>query len=99
MPETIALSPAAVALLRFRIRGRPFPVEDRDRAAFDELVGAGIMEPDPHNEADFRFTDEGWERLLEYRETYATSLQALIDYLLAPAGFWGHSAEDSDDGG
>ena len=43
--------------------------------------------------------DEGWERLLEYRETYATSLQALIDYLLAPAGFWGHSAEDSDDGG
>jgi hypothetical protein len=46
-----------------------------------------------------RDPDEGWERLLEYRSTYATSLQALIDYLLAPAGFWGHSAEDSDGDG
>jgi hypothetical protein len=46
-----------------------------------------------------RAPDEGWQRLLEYRSTYATSLQALIDYLLAPAGFWGHSAEDSDDDG
>jgi hypothetical protein len=43
-----------------------------------------------------RDADEAWARLQEYRETYASSLQALIDYLLAPAGFWGHSAEDSD---
>jgi hypothetical protein len=46
-----------------------------------------------------RDADEAWTRLQEYRETYATSLQALIDYLLAPAGFWGHSAEDSDGDG
>jgi hypothetical protein len=43
-----------------------------------------------------REPEEAFERLQEYRETYASSLQALIDYLLAPAGFWGHSAEDSD---
>ena len=42
-----------------------------------------------------RDPDETWARLIEYRSTYGTTLQALIDYLLAPAGFWGHSAEDS----
>ena len=44
-----------------------------------------------------RDADEAWERLIAYRSTYGTSLQALIDYLLAPAGFWGHSAEDVED--
>ncbi|HUR23833.1 MAG TPA: potassium channel family protein [Acidimicrobiales bacterium] len=44
-----------------------------------------------------RDADEAWARLTEYRSTYGQTLQALIDYLLAPAGFWGHSAEDADD--
>ena len=44
---------------------------------------------------DVRDPDEAWERLLEYRSSYGQTLQALIDYLLAPAGFWGHSAEDA----
>jgi len=44
-----------------------------------------------------RACEDAWPRLLEYRATYACELQALIDYLLAPAGFWGHSAEDADD--
>ena len=44
-----------------------------------------------------RSADEAWERQLAMRSTYATTLQSLIDYLLAPAGFWGHSAEDADD--
>jgi len=46
-----------------------------------------------------RDVDEAWPLLLEYRSNYGTTLQALIDYLLAPAGFWGHSAEDTDDEG
>jgi hypothetical protein len=36
-------------------------------------------------------------RLVEYRSTYATSRQSLIDYLLAPAGCCRHSVEDVDD--
>src|SRR3954453_23097034 len=43
-----------------------------------------------------RSVDEAWVLLLEYRSNYGTALQPLIDYLLAPAGFWGHSAEDSE---
>jgi hypothetical protein len=58
--------------------------------AYERVVATGLPVRDP---------DEAWERLQEYRSTYATSLQALIDYLLAPAGFWGHSAEDSDGDG
>ena len=38
-----------------------------------------------------------WKRLTEYRSTYGQTLQVLIGYLLAPAGFWGLSAEDSGD--
>ncbi len=43
-----------------------------------------------------RDAEEAWDRLLEYRSAYGRTLQALIDYLLAPAGFWGHSSEDND---
>jgi hypothetical protein len=46
-----------------------------------------------------RGADDAWARLVEYRSTYGETLQALIDYLLAPAGFWGHSAEDAGDEG
>ena len=46
-----------------------------------------------------RDADEAWVRLTEYRSSYGQTLQALIDYLLAPAGFWGHSAEDADGDG
>jgi cbb3-type cytochrome oxidase subunit 3 len=38
--------------------------------------------------------DTAWARLSEQRMTYAPALQSLIDHLLAPPGFWGHSAED-----
>ena len=44
-----------------------------------------------------RPADEAWERLVALRSTCGETLQSLIDYLLAPAGFWGHSAEDVDD--
>jgi hypothetical protein len=57
--QTATLSESAVAVLRFRVKGWRWKVHDRNRAAFQELVAAGIMEPLGE---DFRFTDEGWER-------------------------------------
>jgi hypothetical protein len=62
MPATAALSESAVALLRFRIRGHRMPVDERRLAAYRELAAAGIMEPVSDEEADFRFTEEGWAR-------------------------------------
>src|SRR5206468_1382885 len=60
MLETVVLSETAVALLRFRVKGWRFPVRDRDHVAFQELVVAGIMEPD--GGGDYRFTQAGRER-------------------------------------
>ncbi len=37
--------------------------------------------------------DETFARLLALRESYGSRLQDLINYTLAPHGFWGHSAE------
>jgi hypothetical protein len=34
--------------------------------------------------------DEAWETLHGYRAAYAGRLEALIDHLVAPRGFWGH---------
>jgi hypothetical protein len=56
---TFALSSAAVAVLRFRIKGWKMPVRDRDRDTFRELVEAGIMMPDGQ---DYKFTEDGWVR-------------------------------------
>ena len=58
--------------------------------AYERVRATGVPLRDP---------DEAWPLLVEYRSTYGPTLQALIDYLLAPAGFWGHSAEDADDEG
>jgi hypothetical protein len=40
-----------------------------------------------------REKDQAWDRLRELRAPYGARQQQLIDYLLAPHGFWGHSAE------
>jgi hypothetical protein len=42
---------------------------------------------------ELRGQDETWRRLQELRGPYGNRLQQLIDYTLAPHGFWGHSAE------
>jgi hypothetical protein len=55
--KTVSLSEPAVALLRFRVKGWPIKFRESDMLAFQELVDAGIMEP---NGRDFRFTDDGW---------------------------------------
>lgn len=44
-----------------------------------------------------RGQEEAFERLVELRAGYSRRLQELIDYLLAPHGFWGHSAEATVD--
>jgi hypothetical protein len=66
--QTIALSEAAVALLRFRVKGWPMKVKQRDLMAYQELIEAEIMVPDG---ADFKFTEDGWahrEELLREAE-------------------------------
>jgi hypothetical protein len=40
-----------------------------------------------------RDKSDAWTRLQALRETYGNRLEEVIDYLLAPHGFWGHSAE------
>ena len=52
--------------------------------AWGQLVQLGVPLRDP---------EEAWVRLQELRATYGPRLQQLIDYLLAPHGFWGDSAE------
>ena len=53
--------------------------------AYQRLQGTGLPLRDP---------DESWDRLVEYRSSYGSALEGLIDYLAAPRGFWGHSAGD-----
>ena len=52
----IALSESAVALLRFRVKKWPMKIREQDRPGYQELVDAGILEPDGD---DYRFTDDG----------------------------------------
>jgi ion channel len=54
--------------------------------AYERVRATGLPVRDP---------EEAWALLTEYRSNYGSALQGLIDYLLAPAGFWGHSAEDA----
>ena len=46
-----------------------------------------------HMDLPLRDVDDAWDRLQRLRTVYGVQLQSLIDYLVAPAGFWGHSAE------
>ena len=56
--------------------------ENMERA-WGMLVQLGLPLRDP---------DAAWARLQELRKTYGSRLEDLIDYLVAPHGFWGHSA-------
>ena len=47
----------------------------------------------PQIDLPLRDVDDAWNRLQRLRTVYGVQLQSLIDYLVAPAGFWGHSAE------
>ena len=60
--QTITLSAQAVAVLRFEIRGWKAKDPASRLPAYRELVEAGLMEPVPDSEADYRLTREGLER-------------------------------------
>ena len=63
--QTITLSESALSLLRRRLAGDD-EVTETNRAAYRELVAAGIMFPISTwaggPESVFRFTEEGWAR-------------------------------------
>lgn len=65
MPETIALSPNTVAVLRFEIKGYRSRVKGSRLPAYRELAAAGIMEPVPGSHSEYRFTEEGMARRKE----------------------------------
>ncbi len=79
----------AVEEIAARLDPPDVPATSLDRESFDfayAMAGAGGL--------PLRPIDEAWARLVEYRASYGQELQALFDYLVAPPGFWGHSAGD-----
>ena len=57
--QTVTLSESAVFTLRNQIKGYRMPVTERRLAAYRELVAAGIMEPMPGSDMEYRFTEDG----------------------------------------
>ena len=55
--QTVTLSETAVAVLRFEFQGWKSKRPGSRLAAYRELAEAGIMEPVPGSEADYRFTE------------------------------------------
>lgn len=53
--------------------------------AWDLLLGLGLPLKDKH---------EAWEQRTILRTSYGNQLQELMDFLVTPRGFWGHSAEE-----
>jgi hypothetical protein len=61
-------------------------VEANFEAAWRQLEAAGLP---------LRDKAQAWADLQSLRATYGDQLERLIDFLVAPRGFWGHSAEDT----
>jgi hypothetical protein len=62
MPETLALSESAVAVLRFEIKGWEARDPRRRLPASRALAAVGIMEPVPGSDTEYRFTADGRAR-------------------------------------
>jgi hypothetical protein len=77
MPDTIVLSANAVAVLRFEIKGWRAKNPERRVPAYRELAAAGIMEPVPGSESEYRFTEEGMERREEILDAAVAHLHSL----------------------
>jgi hypothetical protein len=75
MAETVQLSETAVAVLRFEIKGYRSKNPERRLPAYRELAAAGIMEPVPGSESEYRFTELG----LEWREEILDREQERIE--------------------
>jgi len=61
-------------------------VEENFELAWRQLADAGLP---------LRDKAEAWADLQVLRATYGDELERLIDFLVAPRGFWGHSAEET----
>jgi hypothetical protein len=79
MADRVALSEAAVAILRFRIKGYQTPVTERRLEAFRELVDAGLMELDAVG--DYRFTEADPERRQGWLDAAEVRLRSLAPRL------------------
>lgn len=73
---------------RLDVPHEPWLVDWVNRENFDNAWGALETLSLP-----LREKEDSYRRLVELRSHYGRRLQELIDYLLAPHGFWGHSAE------
>jgi hypothetical protein len=60
--QTVTLSANAVAVLRFEISGWRAKNPASRLPAYRELAAAGIMEPVPGSDGEYRFTEEGHAR-------------------------------------
>jgi hypothetical protein len=60
--ETIRLSESAIAVLRFEIKQWRAKDPGRRLVAYRELAEAGIMEPVPGTDSEYRFTEDGFAR-------------------------------------
>ncbi len=74
----IALSPDAVAVLRFEIKGYRSKVPGSRLPAYRELAAAGIMEPVPGSDTDYRFTEVGMKHREEILEREAERIVGMI---------------------
>jgi len=54
--------------------------------AWDVLLGLGLP---------LKEKPKAWQDLQDLRNSYGNRLQELMDFLVAPRGFWGHSAEET----
>jgi hypothetical protein len=70
-----ALSPDAVAVLRFEIKGYRSKSPARRLSAYRELAAAGIMEPVPGSETEYRFTTDGVRHREEILEREAERIE------------------------
>ena len=71
----IVLSPNAVAVLRFEIKGYRSKVPGRRLTAYRELAAAGIMEPVPGSDMEYRFTEDGMKHREEIVEREAERIE------------------------
>lgn len=81
----------AVIEIAGRLHVRPGTTEDwltmaNFDLAWDLLTELGLP---------LRDKTQAWERLQALRNSYGDRMQELMDFLVAPRGFWGHSAEET----
>jgi hypothetical protein len=71
----IAVSPDAVAVLRFKIKGHRSNLPESRLPAYRELAAAGIMEPVPGSDMEYRFTEDGMKHRQEIVEREAERIE------------------------